>query len=222
MWKRIEKKLMKITPIPITNSEKALGLHTNSRKNAIVLRNWVTFTMRHLILAEERKAFYIKNYHQCSVEKFFAKFNYKAQEELRTKELMHVHRGTSDKFVAWVTTNSVIASVSNGTLTFNDIMWKTTLSFLYYWSSILFTVISNYFSYPGSSIIIPLFPIFFTFYFYFNCNCNPPYYLHDHLHYTLFQITYLGSCPSFPYILLIYFYLYLNSLLFIISMIIIT
>ena len=122
MWKRIEKKLMKITPIPITNSEKALGLHTNSRKNAIVLRNWVTFTMRHLILAEERKAFYIKNYHQCSVEKFFAKFNYKAQEELRTKELMHVHRGTSDKFVAWVTTNSVIASVSNGTLTFNDIM----------------------------------------------------------------------------------------------------
>ena len=57
MWKRIEKVLLKILPIPISTSEKALGLQPRRKKetNATILRNWITFSQRHLFMQEERR-----------------------------------------------------------------------------------------------------------------------------------------------------------------------
>jgi hypothetical protein len=124
MWKRIEKVLLKILPIPISNSEKALGLQPRNKKEteATILRNWVTFSLRHLIMQEERKAYYIQSYHKHSVEKFFSKFNYATREEIQIKKLQYDFRGLSQKFEKIVTTNNVIASINAGEYTWMKIM----------------------------------------------------------------------------------------------------
>ena len=124
MWKRIQKVLLKILPIPITNSEKALGLQprTKNEIQATILRNWITFSLRHLIMQEERKAYHIQNYHQRSVESFFKKFNHATQEEIQIKKLQYDFRGLSEKFEKIVTTNNAIASINAGEYTWMKIM----------------------------------------------------------------------------------------------------
>ena len=124
MWKRIERVIFKIIPRRVTDSEMALGLQPRRKKetNATILRNWVTFFLRHLIMLEERKAFKIKDYHLQSVEKFFKKFNFKAQEELRMKKLQYDCRNMPEKFKNMVTINNAIATVNDGEFTWLDIM----------------------------------------------------------------------------------------------------
>ena len=124
VWKRIEKVLLKITPIPVTDSEKALGLQPRRKKetNATILRNWVTFFLRHQIMLEERKAFKIADYHLQSMEKFFKKFNFKAHEELKIKKLQYDHRKLPEKFLNIATINNAIATVNDGEFACLDIM----------------------------------------------------------------------------------------------------
>ena len=124
MWKRIDKVLRKIIPVRVTDSEKALGLQPRRKKqkDATILRNWITFFLRHLIMKEERKAFKIKNYHHQSMEKFFNKFNFLAQEELKFKKLQYDHRGLAAKFEKIVTINNAIATATDGEFTWLNIM----------------------------------------------------------------------------------------------------
>ena len=124
VWKRIERKMLKIISIPVTDSEKAFGLQPRkeNESNATILRNWVTFSLRHSILLEEREAYYINNYHKRSIEKFFMKFNSKAQEELQYKKLLYDHRDLAAKFEKIVTVNNVIARVVEGDFGWLDIM----------------------------------------------------------------------------------------------------
>ena len=124
VWKRIERKMLKIISIPVTDSEKAFGLQPRkeNESNATILRNWVTFSLRHFILLEEREAYYINNYHKRSIEKFFMKFNSKAQEELQYKKLLYDHRDLAAKFEKIVTVNNVIARVVEGDFVWLDIM----------------------------------------------------------------------------------------------------
>ena len=124
MWKRIERVLLKIIPVPVTDSEKVLGLQPRRKKPtyATILRNWVTFFLRHLIMLEERKAYKTKNYHLQSMQKFFHKFNFQVQEELKIKKLQYDHRKLSQKFEKIVTINNAIASVHEGELVYLDIM----------------------------------------------------------------------------------------------------
>ena len=114
---------MKIIPVPVSISEKAYGLQPRRKKetNATILRNWVTFFLRHLIMLEEREAYHITNYHLRSVEKFFIKFNAKAHEELKLKKLQYDHRNLTDKFEKIVTINKAIASVNDGGIVWMDI-----------------------------------------------------------------------------------------------------
>ena len=124
MWKRIEKVLLKIIPIPVSISEKAYGLQPRKKKetNATTLRNWVTFFLRHLIMLEEREAYHVPNYHHRSMERFFTKFNIKANEELKIKKLQYDHRNLTEKFEKIVTVNKAIASVNDGEIVWTDIM----------------------------------------------------------------------------------------------------
>ena len=73
-------------------------------------------------MLEERKAFKIENYHQQSIGKFFNKFNFHAQEELKMKKLLHDHLNLSEKFEKIVTINNAIANVSDGEFVWLDIM----------------------------------------------------------------------------------------------------
>ena len=124
VWKRIERVIFKIIPRRVTDSEMALGLQPRRKKetNATILRNWVTFFLRHQIMLEERKAFKIKDYHLQSMEKFFTKFNFKAQEELKIKKLQYNYRNLPEKFKNIVTINNVVATVNDGEFTWLDIM----------------------------------------------------------------------------------------------------
>ena len=122
MWKRVERVLLKIIPIQVTDTEKALGLQPRrqSETQATILRNWITFSLRHLIMLEERRAFAIKDYHTHSVEKFFIKFNFKTLKELKLKKLQYEHRNASELFENIVTTKMAVAEIENG-----EYIWKT-------------------------------------------------------------------------------------------------
>ena len=124
MWKKIEVVLFKITPTSLTDLEKAVGLQLKKGKDecATILRNWLTFSLRHLIMQEERRAYHIKDYYLRSVEKFVVKFNFKVQEELKAKKLIYDHRGAPGKFEDIVTYNNVVASVENGVFIWRDLM----------------------------------------------------------------------------------------------------
>ena len=73
-------------------------------------------------MQEERKAYYIQNYHQRSVESFFKKFNHATQEEIQIKKLQYDFRGLSEKFEKIVTTNNAVASINAGEYTWMKIM----------------------------------------------------------------------------------------------------
>ena len=124
MWKRIEKVIRTIIPIPITSSEKALGLQPRSKKetNATILRNWITFLLRHLIMEEERRAYHIPGYHKQSVETSFRRFNQKMHEEIQIKKLQYDYRDLSHKFKEIVTINNAIVHEHN-----NEYVWKNIL-----------------------------------------------------------------------------------------------
>ena len=124
MWKRVEKTLKNIIRVRVSESEKAFGLQprTKKEKNATILRNWITFSLRHQIMEEERKAFHIPNYHLRSVEKFFLQFNIRTQEELKIKKLQYDHRNLAHKFQQIVTINKAIASKNNEGYRWKDIM----------------------------------------------------------------------------------------------------
>ena len=108
----------------MTDSEKALGLQPRRKKdtNATILRNWVTFFLRHQIMLEERKAFKIADNHLQSMLKFFKKFNFKAHEELKIKKLQYDHQKLPEKFLSIATLNNAIATVNDGDFACLDIM----------------------------------------------------------------------------------------------------
>ena len=124
MWKRIEKVLYQIIPQLPTLHEKAFGLQPRNikEKYPTILRNWITFSLRHLIMSEERKAYKAQNYSSTSFQKFFSKFNYATRDELKTKKLLYDFRGLPGKFERIVTTGNAIATISNGEFLWKDIM----------------------------------------------------------------------------------------------------
>ena len=92
------------------------------RKNPYILRNWITFTLRHQIMLEERKAYNTCNYRTDSYRKFFNKFNYITKEELKRKKLIYDQHGLANKFEKIVTIGKAIASKSDGDIQWKDIM----------------------------------------------------------------------------------------------------
>ena len=124
MWKRIEKTLVKIIPKPPTTYEKAFGIQAvnDKEKQPSILRNWITFSLRHYIMLEERKAYHINNYTSLNVQNFFLKFNHNTQEELKAKKLQYDFQDLSKKIEKIVTVNNAIAIISDGDYIWKDIM----------------------------------------------------------------------------------------------------
>ena len=127
MWRRVEKILCQITPEKPTIHEKAFGLQLGNEKNdkrntAVTLRNWITFTMRHFIMVEERKAFKTKCPPVKAMQKYFIRFNYYLKDELKTKKLVYNYRNMSHKFEKIATVNNAIATIEGGEYEWKDIM----------------------------------------------------------------------------------------------------
>ena len=55
MWRRIEKVILKILPVQPSQPEMAFGLQPTCKddKDPVILRNWITFSMRHFIMLED-------------------------------------------------------------------------------------------------------------------------------------------------------------------------
>ena len=127
MWRRLSGTLFAILPRPVTDYEMAFGLEEVERdRNAIILRNWVTFTLRRMISQQEYICYKINEnsgiQRAPAVEKFFSKFNFHAKQELVEKKLRYDFQGLPDKFEKIVTVNDVIASVRNDEYVWNEIM----------------------------------------------------------------------------------------------------
>ena len=122
LWIRIEKTLLRILPKPVTPYEKALGLQPSNKKEEIplILRNWITFSVRHYILQEERKAYRRKS--PPVAPHFFNYFNIKIQEELNMKKLLYDFQGLQSKFEKIVTTNNAISEIVDGEYKWKAIM----------------------------------------------------------------------------------------------------
>ena len=124
MWKRIERTIMKILPVPPTDIEMAFGVQPRSKEDryATILRNWITFSMRHLVMLEERKAYYRNGTSPQAVPRFFARFNRHAREELALKKLQFDHRRLPTQFEKIVTSGGVVAQKVENQFRYHDIM----------------------------------------------------------------------------------------------------
>ena len=124
MWKKIEKTLFKIIPKNPTEYEMAFGIQpTNQRdRGPTILRNWVTFSLRHHIMSEERKAYHQERYFLSSHQKFVHKFNHDTKEELKIKHLQYKYQGLQEKFEKIVTSNNAIATKVEQHFVWNNII----------------------------------------------------------------------------------------------------
>ena len=113
---------MGIIPTSPTSLEMAFGLQAanDKEKYQTTLRNWLTFSLRYLIMQEERSAFHAGKV--PSIERFFVKYNTYVKNELKIKKLQYDFQGLPSKFEKIVTINNIVAKVDNGKYTWNDIM----------------------------------------------------------------------------------------------------
>ena len=58
LWKRIEPRLLELHPEPVSESEMILGIVRKKQITGSLLRNWITFKMRQVIMQEERLAYH--------------------------------------------------------------------------------------------------------------------------------------------------------------------
>ena len=87
VWERIKPALMKLHPVQISDEEKTLGIAKRKHSTGSLLRNWVTYILRFLILEEEKLS-----YHCGSVanpNRFLKKFNSVVHFELHKKMLRY-------------------------------------------------------------------------------------------------------------------------------------
>ena len=128
MWKKLEKILLKILPKRPTTYEMGLGLQVSKKEeeHQILLRNWITFSLRHFIMLEENRMYKVNSESSSwitpSIEKFIVKFNYSMHQELIAKMLLYDLQGLSEKFKEIVTCNNAVASVVGDVYLWADIL----------------------------------------------------------------------------------------------------
>ena len=83
VWEKIKPTLMKLETVQISEDEKILGIAKKTHTDGSLLRNWITYMLRFLIMEEEKIA-----YHTGSIPKtntFLQKFNRLVHFELQKK-----------------------------------------------------------------------------------------------------------------------------------------
>ena len=110
MWRKIQPTLLKIIPIYPDIQEKSFGLlpRNKDERDAIILRNWVTFTLRHYIMKEEKRAYHCSSYSTPQITAFAQRVNHQMKNELYIKSLQYIFRHLQDKFDSISTTNGAV------------------------------------------------------------------------------------------------------------------
>ena len=109
MWKRIETTLYKIDPLKISPYELAFGIQPKSKSdiNMTILRNFLTFTLRNIIMEEERKAYYKQG--RINNQYFITMYNNIISEKIITMNNLFRNIGQSEYFENIITLNSAVA-----------------------------------------------------------------------------------------------------------------
>ena len=121
LWKRLESTLKRIYPKNIIAFEKAFGLQPDTKKEKprTILRNWITFTLRHHIMKEERKAYYQENYKNRDITHFMKNFEYILQQEMKIKYQQFKSRGLSTKFERIALVGNVLGEIKD-----DEFLWS--------------------------------------------------------------------------------------------------
>ena len=123
MWNKIELLLLQIVPTPLTKYELAFGLYPQTRNelNATILRNWITFSLRHSIMGEERKAFHLERYTEIHEKDFIERFNITMQSEITEKHAQYKFMSLEEKFVSIVEINGIITKDAQDRYKWKDV-----------------------------------------------------------------------------------------------------
>ena len=87
LWQEIEPTLKKLHPNSVSMEEKALGIVHTKQTNGILLRNWVTFSLRRHIMQCEREAYHSPN--TLNIETSKTKFNQTMTSEMKVKMMQY-------------------------------------------------------------------------------------------------------------------------------------
>ena len=96
LWQDIEPTLKKLHQNPVSQEEKALGLVQKKPTTGILLRNWVTFSLRKHIMQNEQKAYYAPN--KVNIEKTKTKFNQSMAFEMKMKMIRYKNENNLEFF----------------------------------------------------------------------------------------------------------------------------
>ena len=83
LWELLTPTLIKLHPGGVTDEEKAFGIIEATRSPGVILRNWITYSLRKVATDMEKSAFHAPNI-DCT-RKIKAKLNEMVQEEIRIK-----------------------------------------------------------------------------------------------------------------------------------------
>ena len=86
---------MRLSQQPVSNEEKIFGIIGNSPGD--ILRNWLTFLLRHCVVEQERIGYYNKLGCQNEVE-LKIKFNERVKSEVMAKYRIYANLGRTEYF----------------------------------------------------------------------------------------------------------------------------
>ena len=113
IWKRLEPKLLHLSPIPLSENEMAFGIVQDKKGNGILLRNWITFMLREAIMEEERRAYHAST--KPNITRFLQKFNTSLKFEINSKIWRYKNENRSPFFDKIITHNELLCKkMENG------------------------------------------------------------------------------------------------------------
>ena len=107
LWNEIEPILKEINPTPVNDEEKSFGLTTRITSDDIILRNWLTYTLRDCIREEEARAFYEPNA-KPDLKAFQRRYNSRIKQEIYIKEIQFKQENKEDIFEKVITHKKVL------------------------------------------------------------------------------------------------------------------
>ena len=108
LWAALVPILRRIYNTPLTNYEIAFGM-TTPKNDAVMLRNWITYTFRALIMKEEGICNY-KTKTFPDINAFKSRFNAQIKQEIIIKKEQHMFRNTLHKYTRIITLGNVVCS----------------------------------------------------------------------------------------------------------------
>ena len=106
LWKQIEPFLIKLHQINVTDEEKAFGIAQKNQTIGVLLRNWLTYSLRQKITDAEKKAHYTKQI--PNLVSFKQNFNHHIAFLVRLKIIRYRNENKLDLFDKLMTYSNIL------------------------------------------------------------------------------------------------------------------